>query len=82
MSCLKILTSRFKGLRVELTQHYAVLCLPRAGASSTLHQHCGDGQEPHAGGKEAELVRCSALLQRLPLGPAEHQGPRGAGDGR
>jgi len=82
--CLKsrACTDGLRGQRVELPHHYAVLCFPRAGASSTLHQHSGDGEERHTGGKEAELVRCSALLQRIPLGPAEHQGPRGAGDGQ
>ena len=66
--------------RVELPHHHTVL-FPRVGASPTVHLHSGDGEERHTGGEAAVLVRCPVLLQRLSLGPAEHQGPRGPGDG-
>ena len=67
--------------RAELPHHQAVFCFPRIGASPTVHHHPGDGEERHTGGEAAVLVRRPVLLQRLSLGPAEHQGPRGPGDG-
>ena len=66
--------------RVELPHPHLVF--PRAGASPTLRHHSGDGEERHTGGEATVLVRRPVLLQRLLLGPAEHQEPRRAGDGR
>ena len=68
--------------RVEIPQRLAVFCFPRIGASATLRHHSGDGEERHTGGEATVLVRRPVLLQRLLLGPAEHQEPRRAGDGR
>ena len=85
-----ILSNSFTGcLRFELSfgksrnpSCLAVFCFPRIGASATLRHHSGDGVERHTGGEATVLVRRPVLLQRLLLGPAQHQEPKRAGDGR
>ena len=81
MSCSKLPKCTLTGLRVEIPHHAGVSWFPRIGTSSYLHHDSGDGEEPHTSWEAAVLVRRPVLLQRPSLGPAEHQGPRGPGDG-